>query len=400
MRRQTAGGWFNATPALIAGVANRQNRTNTWRMAIADQLSILAPLRRGPAERYALGSAAFFAAVVLLLALAVSLDRARRGEDMELFSIVRAYALGFLPWLFLAPFIFARARRGALQRRSPRLAALDVLGLAAITLLVVLLHIFLLNAPLQGLSGFDLLDRVRLLDWMFDVFIFALCFAGGRLDGERELKETAAKERHALEKRLLRLEQEATSLELNDLRNRFSSHFVLNALSNILGLVRTAEPQAAAEAILALGDILKRVSGSGGAASTVGAEVEFLRAYLKFQRIRYPTAEFVIEASEHVMGAVVPTFLLQPLVENSFKHGLTTNGTLRAELSMRRQDRRLSIRLANSLNRSVDAAGVEGEGRRLTRARLELAYGGDFTMREFVEADRYIVEITVPDTIE
>ncbi len=351
---------------------------------------------QGRLVRLWLAACAFFAAIVLLLGGANAVDAFRAGHDPDVLNLLSAYAFGFLPWLPLSVFVLSLTRADALNRMSFLATCLRTSVAAAVCVAVILGHIFFIQAPILALSGEALINRVPVIIWTFDILFFGLCFVTGRADGERTLNERTAAERSALTARLLELERAAATLDAREIRLRFSSHFVLNALSNILGLVRNGEQAAAEHAILAFGEILKRVAHAGGASmSTLDQELEFLNAYLQFQRIRYPNAIVDVDVGASARAAYLPALLLQPLIENVFKHGLSSQGNLAASLTVRAHGGRLSVSVTNSLPPPARPSS-DGEGLALTHARLELAYGRDYELSRGVENGRHFIHLDIP----
>ncbi len=345
----------------------------------------------------ALPTFGFFAVPVILWTFAGALDRLRRDEGVDLIALAIGYAFGFLPWLALSPAVFLVSRMSALARKTAFQIAIEIAALVVLCAAIILAYIYVVYAPALGLEGGELLRRVQVMQWTFDFFVFGLCFLAGRADGERTLKESVARERTELAVRLMCLEQERATLEANELRSRFSSHFMLNAFNNVLGLVRAGKGIDAERAVLALSEILKRVARAGRSSqSTLEEELEFLNSYLTFQRIRYPQIDVDIEVPEDVRAATVPAFLLQPLIENAFKHGLAPGGLLGAILRIWRDGNRVRLTFANSLPASKSEAGADGEGIALTRARLKLCYGADGSLSRAIEGAEHVVRLDLP----
>jgi hypothetical protein len=345
----------------------------------------------------ALSAAGFFAAIIALYAAATAFDSARSGRQPDVLFITQNYALAFAPWLFLCPMIFLVSRAGAMSRRSVIGIGFDVVVLFAVCAVAVFAHLFFVHAPLLGVSGGQLLAQSRAGQWAVDVFLVFLCFVAGRADGEQALKLSERRQRLRLAAELEVLERQATTLELRELRHRFSSHFLLNALSNVLGLVRIGDLIQAEAALLTLGEILKRVSRDGGAGlSTVHDELDFLRLYLDFQRIRFPHARFRIDADPALFTVAAPRFLLQPLAENVFKHGLGASGSVDATLSLKPTAGGVAIVLENTLPSTGWRPSADGEGLELTKARLKLSYGDDFDLQRGVSNNRFRLQIILP----
>jgi two-component system, LytTR family, sensor kinase len=141
---------------------------------------------------------------------------------------------------------------------------------------------------------------------------------GRRMDAIRMERERY--EQHLREQEIRRLASEA---ELRALRSQINPHFLFNALTTIGHLINVA-PDRALTTLLRLTELLRRVLRSDGDMSTLGAELSLVMAYLDIEKARFEdrlTVEVDVPASLH--GAVLPPLLIQPLVENAIKHGIT-----------------------------------------------------------------------------
>lgn len=343
-------------------------------------------------------AATFWASVIIVLSLALALDRMRRGEPVDFETLIQGYAFGFAPWLILCPIIYLVSRKQVLDRHSAGKTILGVFIMFILCAAVAVAHVFYIIAPYRGLSGVEFIARISTVQWTFDIFIFGLSYVAGRADGERFLKEREAIERNVLSTRLLKLEREAATLEADELRYRFSSHFLLNALSNILGLVRSGDAASAEKAVLSLAEILKRISrGRGSSLSRIGEELSFVETYIEFQKIRYPDIEISFDIEDDVKNAFAPDFILQPLVENAFKHGMSPGGALSLSVKGYVENDRVTISLSNSIAQGKADKLEEGQGTALTRARLNLCFGEDFDFSSSRNAERYSVSLTFPE---
>jgi two-component system, LytTR family, sensor kinase len=141
---------------------------------------------------------------------------------------------------------------------------------------------------------------------------------GRRMDAIRMERERY--EQHLREQEIRRLASEA---ELRALRSQINPHFLFNALTTIGHLIDVA-PDRALTTLLRLTELLRRVLRSDGDMSTLGAELALVMAYLDIEKARFEdrlTVEVDVPAKLH--GAVLPPLLIQPLVENAIKHGIT-----------------------------------------------------------------------------
>lgn len=128
---------------------------------------------------------------------------------------------------------------------------------------------------------------------------------------------------HARER--LMLEQAARiKAQLDGLRRQIEPHFLFNTLNTVTGLVREARNDAAVETIAGLSELLRRMlDDSDRNLISLGEELAFLDKYLAIQKMRFgERLQYSVQAPAALMSASVPGLLLQPLVENGFKHGL------------------------------------------------------------------------------
>jgi len=109
------------------------------------------------------------------------------------------------------------------------------------------------------------------------------------------------------------------------LQNQINPHFLFNTLNSISSLVRF-DPDAARELIFKLATILRRLLNSSEAFAPLREEFEFIDNYLDIEVVRFGRDKLrvVKELDPISLDVMVPSMLLQPLVENSIKHGLST----------------------------------------------------------------------------
>jgi two-component system LytT family sensor kinase len=122
-------------------------------------------------------------------------------------------------------------------------------------------------------------------------------------------------------------EQERLLLQarMTALQNQINPHFLFNTLNSVSSLVRVA-PDTARELILKLATILRRLLHSSDAFVPLQDEIEFIDNYLDIEVVRFGRDKLrvVKELDPASLDVMVPSMLLQPLVENSIKHGLSS----------------------------------------------------------------------------
>lgn len=109
------------------------------------------------------------------------------------------------------------------------------------------------------------------------------------------------------------------------LQHQINPHFLFNTLNSVSSLVRFA-PDTARELIIKLANILRRLLSSSDAFVPLREELEFIDNYLDIEVVRFGRDKLRVikELDTSSLDAMVPSMLLQPLVENSIKHGLSS----------------------------------------------------------------------------
>jgi two-component system, LytTR family, sensor kinase len=182
----------------------------------------------------------------------------------------------------------------------------------------------------------------------------------------------------ARELRVAQLEGENARLKLQSLEAQLQPHFLFNALNTVSSVMY--DDVGAADTILArLGDLLRRTLKRQGVAEvSLAEEVETLRLYCDIQRARFADRlEVVVDVDDEAMHALVPQLLLQPLVENAFKHGDPGPGTT-AKIRVRARRHEATLRVDvddNGPGVAPDADTTVGVGLENSRRRLAQLYG-------------------------
>jgi len=182
------------------------------------------------------------------------------------------------------------------------------------------------------------------------------------------------------ELRQAQLETRLASAELEKLRIQIQPHFLFNTLQAATTLVQE-DPPAAEDVLLRLSGLLRiSLDQMDSHEIPLARELEFLDLYIGIQRRRFGERLSVeIHADPATLGLLVPTLILQPLVENAIRHGIGKHkGEDCIEIFARQQNGGLQIEVWNS-NSVVDETSERlfqrGVGLRNTKARLEHLYG-------------------------
>jgi sensor histidine kinase YesM len=191
-----------------------------------------------------------------------------------------------------------------------------------------------------------------------------------------------------------RLHRRATEARLHALQRELNPHFLFNALNAIAGLVRKQESAAAVQMLARLGDLLRETLARGEAVeSTLEEEMTLLQHYIDIERARFGARLRVdVDVPADTRDALVPTFALQPLVENAIRHGVARSSVDgHVSIEAVRANGRVTVIVRNTgLPPGGDAPPQEGVGLSNTRSRLAQLYHGagglDFTIAPDGEA--------------
>ena len=182
-------------------------------------------------------------------------------------------------------------------------------------------------------------------------------------------------------------EQERLLLQarMEALQNQINPHFLFNTLNSVSSLVRF-DPDTARELIIKLANILRRLLHSSDAFVPLREELEFIDNYLDIEVVRFGRDKLrvVKELDVPSLETMVPSMLLQPLVENSIKHGLASKiegGSLYlrsrltdSHLIVEIEDNGVGMGSANLLERPTGLGGT-GIGMANVAERLKVLYG-------------------------
>jgi two-component system LytT family sensor kinase len=138
----------------------------------------------------------------------------------------------------------------------------------------------------------------------------------------------------------------ATEAQLRALRAQVNPHFLFNALTTIGYLVQTA-PDRALETLMKLTSLLRAVLRTEGEFVTLEQELELIVSYLDIERARFEERlRTTIDVPKELLSLRVPSLMVQPLVENAIKHGITP-ARFGGEVSIRARLEHSSTKVSN-----------------------------------------------------
>lgn len=208
-----------------------------------------------------------------------------------------------------------------------------------------------------------------------------------------------------IEHRLAEQEKLLMAARIQALANQINPHFLFNTLTSITSLIRS-QPETARMLIVKLSGLLRRLMRSQEHFVTLREEMAAMDEYLDIERIRFgPNLTVEKSIEDGVLDAIVPSMILQPLVENSIKHGLARKVGVG----------RISIRAAQRAGHAVieiedngvgipadrlDTTTEHGIGLSNVNERLRVIYGANCRLRlRSVAGEGTRVLIEIPEIV-
>jgi two-component system LytT family sensor kinase len=280
-------------------------------------------------------------------------------------------------WALATPTLLRLGER--LSDRPTRAVYGTVAGMAA---LVIAAHVLVaslstvLVQPYVPVETFSLqrATLIHVLSIPADVVIFGvLLLIGSSLAVSHRARN--------LEIRESRLEADLARAQLDALRLEIEPHFLFNTLNSIASLIRTRSTDRALSMLLGLSDFLRATVDGRHHTTTLGEETEFVKRYIELQQVRFSDRlEVQYAISPESERCAVPTFLLQPLVENAFRHGVAKQaGPCRLEVSASVENGELHVCVRDNgagLPPDFDVNNHAGTGLRNITLRLQRIYEG------------------------
>jgi signal transduction histidine kinase len=294
------------------------------------------------------------------------------GQALQ-WTLPRWYA-----WGVLTPLVFWIDRRlHGMPSPVARFALHVPLGIV-FTLLSIVLRLAV--RPLRGAPWPDDMRAFFVERFYSDLMIYAV-IAGVSMSRDYAA-QVRQRERQAAELAVQAadLERRLVESRLQSLRAQLQPHFLFNALNTISAFTET-DPQTARRLMGQLGNLLRAsLTHASRPLVTLGEELTFLDDYLAIESARFEGRISVsVKVDESLLDVMVPSFLLQPLVENAIRHGVAPRVSGgRVEVTASRHGRMVAVRVRD------DGVGLPpgwqfekdaGVGLRNVASRLEHLYG-------------------------
>jgi two-component system LytT family sensor kinase len=213
-----------------------------------------------------------------------------------------------------------------------------------------------------------------------------------------------------IEHRLAEQETLLLAAKIEALSNQINPHFLFNTLASISSLIRT-QPDTARMLINKLSGLLRRLMRSTDHFVSLREEIESIDEYLDIEVVRFgPQLKVIKRIAPDTLDVIVPSMILQPLVENSIKHGLEKKiGSGRITITTRLHDRQVLIEVHDDglgmTEERLEQAFAEGIGLSNVNERLRTIYGVGCQLKlksipgEGTWASMEIPELSIPERV-
>ena len=287
----------------------------------------------------------------------------------------------WMTWALVTPFVFYAARRFPFRRERLASYIWVHLGIAMMISAAIEIVWLQISLALQGYLEPAALERAR-TNWV-EMYSFAVLsrLVGGAFTYAAVLGVATAlqyqRQARERETRAAQLEAQLALAQVQALKMQVHPHFLFNTLHAVTVLIRE-DPAAATRVVTRLGDLLRlTLSRATTAQVSFRRELEILTLYLDIERTRFhDRLEIEYDVQPATLGALVPDLVLQPLVENAIRHGVSPNpGVGRIQVHSRRDGDWLALEIRDNGAGLPSERITDGIGLTTTRARLERLYG-------------------------
>ena len=319
-------------------------------------------------------------AAVLSVSAATRTYLAMLDHGHEYWRILAWQAAGWTFWALAAPWVVLRLCAGL---GGGRLATADVVRLLAVGLALTAGHVVVDAGAMVALQPYVPIQRDTFVQavrgpltshLLVDTLLYAGLLAAGRM-----VAVSARARRLAL--REAQLEADLVRARLDALRLEIQPHFLFNTLNAIAALIRVRSNDQALKMLLGLSDLMRATLERAPTQVTpLPLEIAFTRGYVELQQVRYgERLEVQYAIAPESEACLVPAFLLQPIVENAFRHGIGARaGQCRLEIGASLAGGRLRLTVRDDgagLPAGFDLARDAGTGLSNVRTRLHNLYG-------------------------
>ncbi|WP_299888280.1 sensor histidine kinase [uncultured Lacinutrix sp.] len=198
---------------------------------------------------------------------------------------------------------------------------------------------------------------------------------------------------------VISLENQLHISQLETLRNQLDPHFLFNTLHTLNTLIGYDDKKARSMVIKVTNLLRKILDKRERQLITFDEELDYFKNYLEIEEERFhDRLEVQINVEDAIREIMVPTLVLQPLIENAFKHGIVhieSKGTIKLNALKKEGDFIISLSNTIAKNKKLNAPVSTNFGLQNLDMRLQQVYGENYILHTKKGIDEYIVTITI-----
>lgn len=300
-------------------------------------------------------------------------------------------------WLPIVPVVYVLAIRVAERRLSGgQVIWIFLAGFAFAYVLHVTVQVAAMLLPHYEDVHPNMLDAV-IHHMLSGVYLIAITYGGVAATCHAIASQRRNQE---IEMRRVRLESELVQARMRALRSQLHPHFLFNALNSVSTLMYR-DVKAADDMLAGIGDLLRvLIKDSDRTLITLEEEMEFIDMYLQVEKIRHgDSLQVSLQRPPELDRVMVPALVLQPIVENAIKHGISVSaGSGEIAVSASAYNGRLLLTTSDNGPGFASGDSVSGDGVGIAnlRARLAQLYGEDQRLTITSSPAGAQVEIEIP----
>lgn len=304
--------------------------------------------------------------------------RAVAGHPLPLSSLEFLHLLNCWIDAFLTPFVFVTSAKFVFRKSNwLRFVGIHAAGMVIFTATHMVIRMVLY--PVHNFFTGELEHSSFSLVWR--MFWFGLHSEGVTAYLSVVGVAQLVRSRSEVQQRALAAEQMrrmAAETRIEMLRLQLQPHFLFNCLNTAAEMIH-AEPESAERMLISIADLLREIiDGMRSNTHTLAEELEFTKTYFSIQQMRFPARLLLnVDVPEVLYRCLVPAMLLQPLVENSVKHGMSQGSKgLVVTINARDGNDQLDLWIRDNGRGLLAHPNEGGTGLRNTRERLNHLYPG------------------------
>ncbi|MEP5612897.1 MAG: histidine kinase, partial [Cyclobacteriaceae bacterium] len=245
------------------------------------------------------------------------------------------------------------------------------------------------NSPLNELTGiFPKATVSRMIDFAVIASVLK-AITLNKILNEKNLK-------------LINLESQLNQSQLNALKAQLNPHFLFNSLHAVTTLIGYDDDKARNMTIKISGLLRKMLEDRDTHTHTLKEELDYIKDYLEIEQERFfDRLKVDLQLADATLTAEVPNLILQPLVENAFKHGISKlegSGNIRIASEMAGNNEVVKIIIENTSPGGTSEPSL-GLGLENVKKRLYQYYGTSASLNTKVGKQKFAVELSIPQPI-